>query len=229
MARRKFTSLSGAAAGDVFMTKSFSSLAVAAGLLFAAACDDTATAVAPALDAVDAEFIALANDAVLGGILTGQFAALNTDELVSASDLPLHAAAAPIVTTFDFTRTAPCAAGGQVVATGEGIRTRDRDTQTMEMDVSGDKAFEGCVRVRGDLSITVNGGGTFEAFHKKVAGAWSGPQTLDQAGSFIAEASDGRVEDCDYDLSRVFDPETNQTTVTGMVCGNEIDRVMDRS
>ena len=211
------------------MTKSFSSLAVAASLLLVAACDDTTTAVAPTLDAADAEFIALANDAVLGGILAGQFAALNTDELVAASNPTLQAAAAPIVTTFNFTRTAPCAAGGQVVATGEGTRTRDRDTQTMEMDVSGEKAFEACVRVRGDLSITVNGGGTFEAFHKKISGAWSGPQTLNQVGSFVAEASDGRVEDCDYELSRVFDPDTNQTTITGMICGNEIDRVVERS
>ncbi len=210
------------------MKKCVPSLTLAASLLVAVACDDSTTMLAPSLEAADAEFLAFANDAVLSGILEGQFSALSADGLVQASDVHLLAPAEPIVTTFDFTRTAPCAAGGQVVAEGSGTRTRDRDTQVMEMDVSGDKSFQDCVRVRGDVSITVNGGGTFEAFHKKVAGAWSGPQTLQQEGSFVAETSDGRSENCDYDLLRVFDPELGQTTVTGSICGKEINRVKDR-
>lgn len=202
-------------------------MAAAALLVFTAACDDSSTAPAAALDSGEAEFLALQTDAILASIVTDYVAGF-TDDLVSASEgVALTGAAEPIVTTFDFVRTRPCAAGGQVVATGSGTHTHDREAKSRQTVASGTKSIENCARTRGDLTITMNGSGDFDFSRFKVEGQFSGLQTTNQEGSFTATTSDGRTEDCTYEISRVLDPDAGTITVTGQVCGNDVDRVMD--
>ncbi len=202
-------------------------VAAAALLVVTAACDDTSTTPTMALDAAETEFIALQADAILS-LLVGDYVNGLGDDLVSASEgVALSAAAEPIVTTFNFVRTRPCRVSGQVVATGTGTHSNDRETQTRQTTVSGTKSIEACARMRGELTFTLNGSGTFDFARLKVGGMFSGPQTMNQAGSFTATVSDGRSEACDYELSRVLDPDAGTITVTGEVCGNPVNKVME--
>ena len=73
---------------------------------------------------------------------------------------------------------------------GSGTHSRDRETQTTITDFGGEKTINDCIRVRGDLSFTVSGGGTFEGHRMKVAGQWSGLQTNGQAGTLVYTVSD---------------------------------------
>lgn len=198
--------------------------ATLATLALASACGEAGTDPAGDLATDEAAFLAVDNDALLAGLLAAQFAALEGDAGGFATDLVVGVAAEPIVTTFDFTRTAPCRAGGQTVATGSGTRTFDRDAQSMEMEASGTRSIEDCARTRNDVTFTANGSGSFEVHRRRVAGRPDGLQTLDQVGGFVITTTDGRTEECDYELHRIYDPETGEVSLTGTVCGRTIDR-----
>ncbi|MEZ4417792.1 MAG: hypothetical protein R3E10_18695 [Gemmatimonadota bacterium] len=204
-------------------TKTLTAAALATALL--SACSDSTTDPSATLALDEAEFLAIESDALLAGLIGLQFAALEQSALATAADLVLGTAAEPVVTSFDFTRTAPCRAGGQTVVVGSGTRTFDRDTRLMEMDASGTRSIEDCARVRGDVTFSTNGSGRWDAHRRRINGVPDGLQTLDQSGGFTVTASDGRSEECDYELHRSFDPSSGQVTLSGTVCGREIDRV----
>jgi hypothetical protein len=202
-------------------------IAAAAVVALTTACDSSSTSPDTALDASESEFIALQADEILDAIVSDYVSGFG-DDIVSASEgVALTAAAEPIVTTFTFERTRPCVAGGQVIANGTGEHSWDRDAQTRETNASGAKDIDNCARVRGDLTITMDGSGTFDFHRLRVAGDFSGLQTMDQVGAFTATVSDGRTEECSYELHRVLDPDAGTITVTGEVCGHVIDRVRD--
>lgn len=191
-----------------------------------AACDQTSTEPgATSLDAAEAEFLGLEASTVLAGILG---AAFDAQQATSAAPSGLLTVAAePIVTEFDFTRTAPCREGGQIVAEGSGTHSYDRATQTREHSAAGTKSIRDCARLRGDVVFTINGDGIFDTYRKKVAGEWSGLQTTNHSGSFSWVSSDGRAGECEYDIHRVIDPDAGTLTVSGHVCGREIERVVE--
>jgi len=202
-------------------------LALAAILAFSTACDSGSTALEDGeLTAEESEFLAVESDELLNSLLGDQLAALG-DEDVSASGGVLMAAFEPIVTTFEFERTRPCRISGNVVAVGSGTRSVDRETQTVITDFSGNKSINDCVRVRGDLTFTVNGGGSFQGHRMKVEGAWSGLQTNDQEGTLSFVVSDGRTKECTYEIHHVADPATHTITVTGHFCDHVIDKTME--
>jgi len=188
------------------------------------ACAEGATTPELTLAPDETEFLALDSDALVAGLIGVHFASLEASALAGAADLALGVSAEPIVTTFDFTRTAPCRVSGQTVVAGGGTRTFDRDTRLMEMDASGTRSIEDCARTRGGITYTANGSGTWDAHRRRIGGVADGLQTLDQEGSVTIAASDGRTQDCDYELHRVYDPATGQVTLTGMVCDKAIDR-----
>ncbi len=202
-------------------------MAAAAILVLTAACDDSSTAPTVDLDSGETDFIAVQADAILASILTDYTNSFGDEVVGVAEGVALNGSAEPIVTTFDFVRTRPCSAGGQVVATGSGTHSFDREAQTRETDASGSKSIEACSRVRGDLTFTLSGSGIFDFHRLKVGGSFSGLQTTNHSGSFTATVSDGRVEDCTYELHRVLDPDAGTITVTGELCGNEVDKVME--
>ena len=203
-------------------------VALAVILAFSTACDsDSIGPEGTALSPEEAEFLATETDELLNSMLLAQLTALGDEDASTGNGL-LKAAFEPIVTTFEFERVRPCRNGGNVVFNGSGTHSRDRETQTSITDFAGEKTINDCIRVRGDLSFTVSGGGTFEGHRMKVAGQWSGLQTNDQMGTLVYTVSDGRTKECTYELHRVFDPATGTVTLTGHVCDKEIDKSWQR-
>lgn len=204
---------------------------LAAVFALVTACDESLGPGASS-DLADADAALIAEDQadLLDGILDGEMDARPSvgttgeelDGMVSPS-------AVPIVTEFNFTRTRPCQIdGGQIVATGSGTHTADRETHTVTLAFNGSKSIENCARTRGDVVITINGDGTFEGFRKKVNGHYEGLQTNSQAGHFAWATSDDRSGECDYQITVTWDPATRTKTIVGFVCDHEINRSVSR-
>lgn len=204
---------------------------LAALLVFAAACTDDPVAPGGASSLSNAEAADIALDVAdrMDGILDGE---IDARPLVAPGTGEAGAQVAfsvvPVETEFDFTRVRPCRSGGQVVATGSGVRVVDRETGSLTIEFSGEKSIEDCARARGDLVVTLNGSGTFSGYRHKESGQWVGLQTNDQEGSFSWETSDGRSGECAYEIHVVWDPATHTKTVTGFICDREIDRTATR-
>lgn len=193
------------------------------------ACEDSAVGPgAGDLADADAQLIALDQADLLDGILDGEMGARPSLIGTGEVDGMVSLSAVPIVTQFSFTRTRPCRVSGQVVATGSGTHTADRETGEVTLTFDGTKSIEDCARARGDVVITINGDGTFEGFRKKVNGKFEGLQTNAQAGSFTWETNDDRSGECDYQLTVTWDPATHTKTVVGFVCDREINRTVTR-
>jgi hypothetical protein len=204
---------------------------LAAVFALVTACSDSVGPGASAdLTEVDAALIAEDQADLLDGILDGEIDARpSVGTTGDAVDGLVSLSSAPIVTEFNFTRTRPCRnEGGQIVATGSGTHTADRETHTVTLAFSGSKSIENCARTRGDLVITINGDGTFEGFRKKVNGHYDGLQTNSQAGHFTWVTNDERSGECDYQLTVTWDPATHTKTVVGFVCDHEINRSVTR-
>lgn len=161
-------------------------------------------------------------DAVLDGEIDARPAA------TAAGGAELALSAVPITTEFEFTRTRPCRNGGRIVATGTGTHVVDRETGSVTVDVAGEKSIERCAFARGDLVITIDGGGTFEGHRHKENWQYVGLQTNDQEGRFLWETGDGRSGECGYEIHVAWDPATHTKTITGFICDHEIDRTVTR-
>ncbi len=173
-----------------------------------------------------ADVAEVAADAI-DGILDAEFAARPSVVAMNGSG-EVAFSAAPVTTTFSFTRERTCRNGGTVVVQAEGTHVADRETGEVTLDIEGSKTITDCAHRRGDLVVTINGQGTFQAHRMKVNGKFSGLQTFDAEGSFEWETSDGRTGSCSYEIHVVWDPETRTKTITGFVCDREINRTVMR-
>ena len=191
------------------------------------ACDETTGPEEAALNTGETEFLALEADESINFMLDNALAAYADPEagIMMAAQTDGTPPDGAVVTNFTFERTRPCRVSGEVVATGEG--TKVHYGQTVELDVSGIRHQIECARVRGDIVITVNGVGEFEAHRKRVEGLLV-EATSAVHGAFRWETSNGRSGSCEYRILREFLPDTDQIKVTGTFCGHEIDRVRDR-
>lgn len=197
-------------------------------LVFAVACGDQGTT-GPAqgdLQMSEALEIAEGQADLLDVVLDGEIDA--RPATAASGDASLALSSVPVTTEFEFTRTRPCRNGGQIVATGTGTHVVDRETGSVTVDIAGDKSIERCARARGDLVITIDGGGTFEGHRHKENRQYVGLQTNDQEGRFTWETSDGRSGECGYEIHVVWDPATHTKTITGFICDHEIDRTVTR-
>jgi len=203
---------------------------LAALLVFAVACSDQ-SALGPGqgdLQMSEALEIAEGQADLLDVVLDGEIDARPSVVSSAESGIAPALSAVPITTEFEFTRTRPCRNGGQIVATGSGTHVVDRETGSVTVDVAGEKSIERCARARGDLVITIDGGGTFAGHRHKENGHYVGLQTNDQEGRFTWETSDGRSGECGYEIHVVWDPATHTKSITGFVCDHEIDRTVTR-
>lgn len=190
-------------------------LALVALVAVASGCDDaTGPDDGPDLDALAA--MALEADELTGLLIDDVFlgAFAGTDIAVAAAD------------PRPFSRTRECPAGGSLTVAGQIDRTRNGEG-TVEIDVTGTGTWAACARLRRELTVTVDGGFTFEAYRKRVNGAPVGPQTSHKAGSFTWTRSDGKSGQCSFDLTSTRNPDAGTRTLTGTMCGREIDRTVD--
>ncbi len=210
-------------------TKLFKGTVLALTVAFAA-CDEATGPDGQTLNDGENEFLALQTDQIVNFMVDDAVAAAFGEPsagVTLAADQVVDQAAVvdTILTRFEFERSRRCPVSGSVVATGTGHKLQYG--QTVEWEVSGNKHQIECARVRGDVVITINGAGEFNAYRKRVEG------TLVEArsaawGAFRYETSNGRRGSCEYRILREWDARSDQIHVVGNICGHEIDKVIDR-
>jgi hypothetical protein len=187
-------------------------------LVCVAACDEGTTEPLPGgLTPDDLAFVALDGDAVTG--------ALVFTETFGPAGAGASAAAAERETR-EFSRSRPCAAGGTIELDGTVDRERHGDG-TVEATITGTRQQVDCARTREDVTIVINGSGSFEAYRKRVDGEPVGNQTTSYAGSFEwvrTRGEETRSGTCEYSLESVRQPDAMKVRVTGTMCGREVDR-----
>ncbi|MDX1395116.1 MAG: hypothetical protein R3195_12030 [Gemmatimonadota bacterium] len=203
-------------------------LGLAALVAFAPACSDDPAGpeAAGSLSDIELGIVVVQVADAADGVLDGEIAA--RPSILPAGEGGVALSMVPVEEEFEFSRGHDCREGGSVTVSGSGLWVGDRETGVVTIDIEGEKVIDDCARVRGDVVITFNGGGSVEGHRMKVNGQYSGLQTHDQEGAFSWETSDGRSGECRYELHVEWNPETHVKTVTGFVCEREIDREVTR-
>ena len=191
--------------------------ALIAGMVWAGACADSGLgpeqqnlSTADAADLV-ADIDAMTGEIILGKMLIAGFG-LGDGLAVNAGDVR------------SFSRERACPLGGKVTVSGEIERTRHADG-VVEFNVSANGTKTDCARkTRNDLTLTVNGTFSLEAYRKQVNGQPVGLQTTTKKGHFEWARSDGKTGACDFEITSVRNPDAGKRTVKGTVCGRVIDR-----
>lgn len=192
-------------------------ITAAAAALLVAGCHETT---GPGSGLTPAELAELSNAMIQEGLAESA----DTSVTMTAADgLALDV----ITRSTEFTREFRCPLGGGITMAGTVERTRDTETRTGTLDVRAVRTFAECVRPLADSTITVtlNGDVSFTAHREWLEGQWHGVQEITLIGAVDWETSDGRADTCEIDIQASFDPETHTRTVTGTLCGEEVDRL----
>lgn len=201
-------------------TKTIFSTTLVAVLALAAACEDSATEPDTlSLNGEDLGVVALDGDALSGGMVFTQLFGSTGSAAAAASDG--H--------TREFSRSRDCPAGGSIEINGTVEYTQNGEG-TVEATITGTRDQVECTRTRGDVTLVIDGSGTFEAYRKRVNGEPVGNQTTSYSGTFDWTKTRGdevRTGSCDYRLLSVRQPDAMKVKVTGTICGREIDRERD--
>ncbi len=194
----------------------------AAAVALVVACGQEATSPPAAdtnLSAAEADFLALSLDRTADAAMGDAFG------IGAASGPPSIPGSG--TWTFSFESTRDCPEGGQVMVSGSGQFSRDRETGTAEMAIEATKSIEACAFLRGDVLFTVNGSAELSVNWKRVDG-----QLVEAerhiSGFLSVVTSDGRSWECTFELHSVFDPATRRVQVTGNLCGRTIDNAWTR-
>lgn len=187
-----------------------------------------------ALTAAEQEDLALELGNQSGSLLDAETLLQETSALFgSAGSDPATARAASTgraIARLSFRRERDCRVSGEVSIEGEATRTVDFDTRTMTLEFEAEKVHRECVLELGERTVSLQGEPSIQvtAFRKRVERRFSGTQTLTLEGSvawsLVGEEGAGV---CRVDLEIVVDPEAGTRTVTGTLCGRQIDRTTE--
>lgn len=196
------------------------SVVVLAVLTTLVACDDSATGPADDLDAEDAAFVMVEADAMAGALVF---------DLLGVG--PVLRAARGYEGEFD--RSRDCPAGGTFSIQGSSSRTEHGDG-SVEWTLEATGEWDDCThtRARGDRSVTtvIDGGFELEAHRRHNGHVPIGNQTTTKSGSFTWTRTSGERSqqgECSFDVTSVRNPDSRRVTITGEVCGREIDRTLE--
>ena len=132
----------------------------------------------------------------------------------------------PIEWTRTFSRSRPCHDGGMLTIAGTGMTTWDAASMTQDVESSGTKTRAGCEYTQQDgVVITLDGTGDWMHERHYVDNAPAGTWITTYVGGFDWMKDTGEMGSCTYDLTRTVDTAANMRTLTGMSCGNVIDRM----
>ena len=133
--------------------------------------------------------------------------------------------------SYEFSRTASCPAGGSHGVSGSGTRSLDEASKVLSSTWTTIQTHDDCAvtRTRGDQSVTVVVDGSVTATG---SASWQLPPERGQprqilsfsnhrAGSTTATAGD-RSRTCEVDVTESYDPATDTFTITGTICGREV-------
>ena len=186
--------------------------------LFLAACGESVTAPEPQLDEADVELLTKEVDAELASLLDGIF------EGIGSGAWGVPALAEPRVRNYSWEKSRDCRAGGTVSFAGSGTRTWDAEARTYDVASTGSRTRTDCAFVRGDVTITLNGSGSWTHERHYLKRAPTGTWNTHWAGSFNWAKSTGETGNCSSDLNRTIDTAANTVSLTGTYCGREVDR-----
>lgn len=130
-----------------------------------------------------------------------------------------------------FRRSRTCRLGGELRVAGTLVRTVDIAEKVATLDVRARKVHRRCgVRIRGHRIILQGDPALALRAHRE----WKnrkphGLQTHGVRGTVAWRSDDGRRGSCEIRLDIVADPEAGTRTVTGEICGREVDRTRTAS
>ena len=194
------------------------------GVVFLAACSDDVTSgdgTSPEdeLTRDDAQFVADLIDATASGILNDFFDS-STSDPASAPALTHE----PVVWTRSFERSRPCHDGGTLTVAGSGTSTWDGEAVTYDVASSGTKIRAQCAHTRDGVIITLTGEANWTHERHYADHAPAGLWITTYLGGFDWTKSTGEEGSCFYNLTRTIDTVENTRSLTGTLCGEEVDR-----
>jgi hypothetical protein len=192
--------------------------------MVATACDQTPTAtntLAPTGD--ELANIAVSDEAMAGSVVFEQMGLADVQTAdITAADVTTR--------TRSFDRTRDCPVSGTIEVQGVVTRT-DHGDGTVEYNVDGSRTRSACTHQVGIFQIAVDGNSTYQAYRKRVNGQFAGPQTTSDQGSFTltktnTQTNESKTRQCTFSLTVVRNPDAGKMTVTGTMCGHQIDRTV---
>ncbi len=191
------------------------------GVVFLVACGDDGTSSDDVFTAEDAGAVADLIDATTNGVLNDFFPFSGSDP-ESAPALTHE----PVTWTRTFERSRLCHnEEGTLTIAGGGTSVWDATAVTYDVESSGTSTRAGCKYTNQDgVVVTLNGEGTWTHERHYTDYAPSGTWITAYEGSFDWEKDTGEMDSCTYDLTRTVDTAANTRTLTGMLCGNEVNR-----
>jgi hypothetical protein len=130
-----------------------------------------------------------------------------------------------------FNRTATCPAGGTHSMEGSSTSSYNATTRVLSHSWSHTQTHDACAHIqrRGDREVTVVLDGTLTVTG---SASYELPETAGQGRKILAYSSNrtgstkttigDRTRTCEIDVSETYDPDTGLFTITGTVCGREV-------
>ena len=194
---------------------------VFSGVVFLAACGDdgTSSESEDELTQDDTQFVAYLIDATAAGLLNDFFDSSQSDP-TSAPALTHE----PVVWTRSFERSRPCHDGGTLTVAGSGTSTWDGEAVTFDVESTGTKTRVTCAHTRDGVLITLTGNAAWTHERHYANHAPTGFWITTYIGGFDWTKSTGESGSCFYELARTIDTAENTRSLTGTLCGDEVDR-----
>jgi hypothetical protein len=189
------------------------------GVVSLAACGDDGTSPEDELTMGEVEFLANEIDATFSGVLDDFFDQSGGDP--AGAPALTHE---PVVWTRTFERSRPCHDGGTLTVAGTGTSVWDAEAVAYDVESSGTKTRTNCAHRRDGVIITLNGEANWTHERHYANHAPAGFWITTYLGGFDWTKSTGESGSCFYNLTRTIDTVANTRTLTGTLCGEEIDR-----
>jgi hypothetical protein len=194
-------------------------------VLMIGACESVTapTAQVQQLSSTDTQFLADQMDIMTSSLL---------DDVFSSSSLGPSLAPAlshqPVVWTHTFEKSRACHDGGTLTIAGSGTKTWDPEDRTYDVDLSGTKVREQCAHTRSDefedVVITLTGVAEWTHDRHYAQRHPTGEWVTTWVGNWDWSKSTGTSGHCTYDIVKTIDTEANTKTLTGVMCGNEVNK-----
>ena len=198
-------------------------------VLMIGACDSVTapTAQVQQLSSTDTQFLVDQMDRMTSSLLDDVFNSSSLGPSLAPA-LALAGIHQPVVWTHTFEKSRACHDGGTLTIAGSGTKTWDPEDRMYDVDLSGTKVREQCAHTRSDefedVVITLTGVAEWTHDRHYAQGHPTGEWVTTWMGSWDWSKSTGTNGHCTYDIVKTIDTEANTKTLTGVMCGNEVNK-----
>jgi hypothetical protein len=201
--------------------------AVLAVTIAGGACNSSTSPEESGLTTEDVTTVALDTDLSSGIVVFGQTAGpFGTANLDSGDGIGISLALESTIREFEDVQR-PCPVDGFVTLSGM-VERVEHGEGLVEYFVEADGQQVECQRARRGEIVQFDGEFALEAERRRINGEPVGLQETHIAGWFDWQVLDSdRSGSCTYDLTSVRNPDAMKRTITGEICGREIDRTID--